>query len=74
MITFPTLVSAYLYRTSRHKQTLLGNETTERVGHFEVFPVVSSLLLRRRVDGICWSKMPKKGKKAKGGGKGKKGG
>ena len=38
------------------------------------FPVVSSLLLRRRVDGICWSKMPKKGKKAKGGGKGKKGG
>ena len=74
LITFPTLGSAYLSRTSRHKQTLLGNETTERVSHFEVFSSSQFIAARRLVHGFAWSKMPKKGKKAKGGGKGKKGG
>ena len=52
MITFPTLVSAYLYTTSRHKQTLLGNETTERVGHFEVFSSSQFIAARRLVHGF----------------------
>ena len=53
---------------------LLGNETTERVGHFEVFSSSQLVAAGSRVHGFALSKMPKKGKKAKGGGKGKKGG
>lgn len=73
MITFPTLVSAYLSRTSRHKQTLLGNETTEIVGHFEVF---SSSQFIAAIDAVCTVflevKCLKRGRKPKEEGKARK--